>query len=122
VATRAQLEDPVKYDSSFIKCRSNLLQFIDAAIEYSHILPSKRGRKQRAEIRKAKQNTFVISKSREVETKAEVITPITTHSQQEVVPSKQGLEFSLEKYYMIYTLQRAEIQYMYLNLINPYIG
>jgi len=122
VATRAQLEDPVKYDSSFIKCKSNLLQFVDAAIEYSHTLPSKRGRKQRDEMRKAKQNAFVVSKSQEVEIKTEVVDPIEISPQQEIVQLKRALEIPVENHYMLYALQTAKVQYMYLNLINPYIG
>ena len=122
VATRAQLEDPAKYDSSFIKCRSNLLQFVDAAIEYSHILSSKRGRKQRDEMRKAKQNAFVVSKSQEVEVKAEVVDQIEIPPQQEIVQLKRALEIPVENHYMLYALQTAKVQYMYLNVISPYIG
>lgn len=49
VATRAQLEMPDTFTPSFIKCKSNLLQFVDAAIECSHKLSSKRGRKKNSE-------------------------------------------------------------------------
>ena len=49
VATRAQLEDPVRYSPSFIKCKNNLIQFVDAAIMYGQLLPSKRGRKKNSE-------------------------------------------------------------------------
>ena len=49
VATQAQLEDPVKYDKSFIKCRKNLLQFIDIAMVHGQTLSSKRGRKRNAD-------------------------------------------------------------------------
>ena len=49
VATQAQLEDPEKYDKSFIKCRKNLLQFIDIAMIHGQTLSSKRGRKRNAD-------------------------------------------------------------------------
>ncbi len=49
VATRAQLEDPLRFTSSFIKCKTNLVQFVDAAIMYGQLLPSKRGRKKNSE-------------------------------------------------------------------------
>ncbi len=49
VATRAQIEDPVRYSSTFIKCKENLVQFVDAAILYGQYLPSKRGRKKNSE-------------------------------------------------------------------------
>ncbi len=59
VATRAQLEDPKQYTPSFIKCKSNLLQFVDAAILYSQQLPSKRGRKKNIEKQLAMKNAII---------------------------------------------------------------
>lgn len=120
VATRAQLEDPSKYDSSFIKCKSNLLQFIDAAIEYSHKLPSKRGRKQRSEMRFAKQNAFVVAKSQSTKTKHETESQLS-NNQLISPPFKRMLKGSLKDRYQIYTLQTTKVQYVYLNLIMPYI-
>lgn len=46
VATQAQLENPSKYNQSFIKCKKNLLQFVDVAIIHGQALSSKRGRKK----------------------------------------------------------------------------
>jgi len=59
VATLAQLENPKKYDSNFIKCKRNLLQFIDLAILYGFKLPSKRGRKKKDEKEYAKRNPLL---------------------------------------------------------------
>ena len=60
VATRAQLEDPKKYSPSFIKCKNNLVQFVDAAMLYSQMLPSTRGRKKKSDRKLARQNAFII--------------------------------------------------------------
>lgn len=46
VATRAQLEDPQRFSSTFIKSKHNLIQFIDLAIIHGQNLSSKRGRKR----------------------------------------------------------------------------
>lgn len=62
VATQAQLEDPVKYNSRFSKCKGNLLQFVDAAIMYGKRLPSKRGRKKNCEKATARTNGFLFPK------------------------------------------------------------
>ena len=59
VATRAQLENPKKYTSAFIKCKSNLVQFVDAAILYGRLLPSKRGRKRNIEKALAMKNSLI---------------------------------------------------------------
>eukprot|EP00826_Nyctotherus_ovalis_P035052 TRINITY_DN2974_c0_g1_i11.p1 TRINITY_DN2974_c0_g1~~TRINITY_DN2974_c0_g1_i11.p1 ORF type:complete len:220 (-),score=32.11 TRINITY_DN2974_c0_g1_i11:203-862(-) len=59
VATRAQLENPIKYDSSLIKCKRNLIQFIDLAFEHGFGLSSKRGRKQKAASKHARQNPIL---------------------------------------------------------------
>lgn len=45
VATCAQLEDPAKYPPTLVKCKKNLLQFVDLAIRHAEKIPSKRGRK-----------------------------------------------------------------------------
>jgi len=62
VATRAQLEDPEKYSPSFIKCKSNLVQFVDAAMLYGSLLPSKRGRKRNTDRLEAEQNCMIVQK------------------------------------------------------------
>lgn len=45
VATHKQLLNPTEYGPCFIKCKQNLVQFVDDAIKYGYALPSKRGRK-----------------------------------------------------------------------------
>jgi len=47
VATQEQLRHPERFDGYIVKVKENLIQFIDEAIEYGHLLPSKRGRKTR---------------------------------------------------------------------------
>lgn len=59
VATLAQLENPNKYDSDFLKCKRNLLQFIDLAILHGFNLSSKRGRKNRDERQSAKEKPLL---------------------------------------------------------------
>lgn len=54
VATQAQLEDPIKYDKREPKCRKNLVQFVDLARKYSHLIPSKKGRKKDVEKARAR--------------------------------------------------------------------
>lgn len=63
VATQAQLEDPVHYDSHFVKCKKNLIQFVDAAIQYSHLLSSKKGRKKNCDKLKARSEGLLFPKS-----------------------------------------------------------
>ena len=53
VATRAQLEDPARYSSTFIKSKDNLVQFVDAAIMHGQFLTSKCGRKTNQERKSA---------------------------------------------------------------------
>lgn len=118
VATRAQLEDPNKYDSSFIKCKSNLLQFVDAAIECSHLLPSKRGRKQRAEMKGAKHNAFVVPKSTEFNEHA--VNPPPTTSQRVYRLPEEASEPPLAEQHTVYTCQMPWVQCMYLNVLIPY--
>lgn len=47
VATQEQLRNPGKFGGYLVKTKENLIQFVDQAIEYGHLLPSKRGRKTR---------------------------------------------------------------------------
>ncbi len=62
VATQAQLEDPVKYGSKFVKCKKNLLQFVDAAMMYNDVFSSKRGRKTNLDRLKARKEGFLFPK------------------------------------------------------------
>eukprot|EP00826_Nyctotherus_ovalis_P010409 TRINITY_DN12747_c0_g3_i7.p1 TRINITY_DN12747_c0_g3~~TRINITY_DN12747_c0_g3_i7.p1 ORF type:complete len:186 (-),score=15.45 TRINITY_DN12747_c0_g3_i7:144-701(-) len=59
VANLAQLENPEKYDSGFIKCKRNLIQFIDLAKRHGFSLPSRRGRKKKAERKIARENPLL---------------------------------------------------------------
>jgi len=59
VATHAQLEDPVRFNSQFIKSKKNLIQFVDAAITYGKNLPSKRGRKRNIDRQLAPRNPIL---------------------------------------------------------------
>ncbi len=59
VATQAQLEDPVHYNTGFYKCKRSLLQFVDAAIIYGRRLSSKRGRKKNSDRASARANGFL---------------------------------------------------------------
>ena len=59
IATRAQLENPKKYTKSFIKCKRNLLQFVDIALSSGTLLSSKRGRKGKQERKLALQNAII---------------------------------------------------------------
>lgn len=63
VATQAQLENPVAFDAKFVKCKQNLLQFVDAAIQYNHLLPSKKGRKRNSDKLKARCQGLLFPKS-----------------------------------------------------------
>lgn len=63
VATRAQLENPNKYGPEFLKCKQNLLQFVDAAIQHAEQLPSKRGRKKNIDKIKAKSERILFPRS-----------------------------------------------------------
>jgi len=56
VATQAQLEDPIRFNSQFIKSKKNLIQFVDAAATYGQNLPSKRGRKRNIDRQLAPRN------------------------------------------------------------------
>ncbi len=49
-ATRAHLEDPNRFHLELLKCKKNLVQFVDAAILYGGSLSSKRGRKKKTEV------------------------------------------------------------------------
>lgn len=59
VATQAQLEAPARFGPSFIKCKKNLLQFVDVAIVYGQSLSSKRGRKRNIDRERAPQNAIL---------------------------------------------------------------
>lgn len=63
VATQAQLEDPIRYSSQFVKCKKNLVQFVDAAIEYGHLLSSKKGRKKNTDKLRARTQGMLFPKS-----------------------------------------------------------
>ena len=63
VATRAQLEDPNRFNASFIKCKTNLLQFVDAAVLYGQMLSSKRGRKKNTDKKLAEEYGFLFRAS-----------------------------------------------------------
>eukprot|EP00826_Nyctotherus_ovalis_P025178 TRINITY_DN1948_c0_g1_i1.p1 TRINITY_DN1948_c0_g1~~TRINITY_DN1948_c0_g1_i1.p1 ORF type:complete len:169 (+),score=32.10 TRINITY_DN1948_c0_g1_i1:424-930(+) len=63
VATQAQLENPVAFDAKFVKCKQNLVQFVDAAIQYNHLLPSKKGRKRNSDKLKARRQGLLFPKS-----------------------------------------------------------
>jgi hypothetical protein len=49
-ATRAHIEDPNRFNAKLIRSKSNLIQFVDAAILYGGSLTSKRGRKKKQDI------------------------------------------------------------------------
>lgn len=49
VATQAHLEDPIRFSGRNSKCKRNLVQFVDIAMNYSHLVPSKKGRKSHTE-------------------------------------------------------------------------
>lgn len=59
VATLAQLENPEKFDAGFIKCKRNLIQFIDLAERHGFNLPSRRGRKKKAERKMAREDPLL---------------------------------------------------------------
>lgn len=63
VATQAQLEDPIRFNSDFEKCKSNLVQFVDAAMQYGHLLSSKKGRKKNSDKVKARTVGLLFPKS-----------------------------------------------------------
>lgn len=63
VATQAQIENPVKFNPKFVKCKKNLIQFVDAAILYNHLLSSKKGRKKNADKAKARREGLLFPKS-----------------------------------------------------------
>lgn len=65
VATQAQLENPTRYDSTFIKCKKNLVQFVDYAKEYGQTLSSKRGRKSNLLREQAPKNAILFPKNPE---------------------------------------------------------
>ena len=62
VATQAQLEDPIRYSSQFVKCKQNLLQFVDSAIQHEQVLSSKRGRKRNSDKAKARKEGIIFPK------------------------------------------------------------
>lgn len=53
VATRAKLEDPIRFNGGQANGKKYLIQFVDLALQYSHQLPAKKGRKRNAEKIKA---------------------------------------------------------------------
>ena len=63
-ATEAMMEDPVRYGSSFVKSKENLIQFVDLALSHGHLLKSKKGRKSTAEKTKARNEGFLFSTSK----------------------------------------------------------
>ena len=65
VATRAQLENPTKFPATFVKCKRNLIQFVDSAIKHAEKIPSKRGRKGYTERLLAEQNAILFPSSKE---------------------------------------------------------
>ena len=46
IATQAQIEDPIRYSGDLKRCKKDLVQFVDIALKYTHLIPSKKGRKK----------------------------------------------------------------------------
>lgn len=63
VATQAQLENPDKYPITMVKCKTNLVQFVDCAIEHEHEIPSKKGRKRKTDWIFAEENAILFPSS-----------------------------------------------------------
>lgn len=82
VATRAQMEDPVLYNSQFEKCKKNLIQFVDAAIQYNHLLPSKKGRKKNSDKVKARSQGLLFPKS---------LSPLRPMNQMQFIPVQSSV-------------------------------
>jgi len=61
VVTRAHLEDPAKYPTSFGKSKESLIKFVDLAILFERLLSSKRGRKKNLYKRDANENPLIIN-------------------------------------------------------------
>lgn len=125
VATRAQLENPTKYDSSFIKCKRNLIQFIDLALEHGFELSSKRGRKQKAASRRARQSPILFpevsegagnlaaTRSAKEQKKNGSLPPPPPRTIPNPVPS-----LSMFCYYPVNALQRGYMMDMNLGRVN----
>lgn len=80
VATQAQIEDPLRYGPDFEKIKKNLVQFVDIAIQYEHLLPSKKGRKKNIDKVNARKQGILFPKSCSVEK------PIIREEPQQIFP------------------------------------
>lgn len=63
VATQAQIEDPIRYGGKIAKCKKNLVQFVDIALKFNHLLPSKKGRKRNSDKLKARTHGILFPKN-----------------------------------------------------------
>ena len=97
IATRAQLENPEKYDSKFLKCKYHLLQFVDIAIEHGYSLPSRRGRKPRDEIKLAKKNAVLFPPEIPKKKSLHSINQFANESQS-IFPNIETKNFGMQQY------------------------
>lgn len=103
VATQAQLEDPIRYGGKLQRCKKNLVQFVDVAMKYSHLVPSKKGRKKNADKIKARTEGILFPK----------VPPLP----QPILPSMTtgpGAQWAQSVY-----LAQAPVQYMVVPLYHP---
>eukprot|EP00826_Nyctotherus_ovalis_P001433 TRINITY_DN10225_c0_g1_i12.p1 TRINITY_DN10225_c0_g1~~TRINITY_DN10225_c0_g1_i12.p1 ORF type:complete len:281 (+),score=25.54 TRINITY_DN10225_c0_g1_i12:159-1001(+) len=129
VATQAQLEDPTRYGGKLEKCKSNLIQFVDAAMKYGHLLSSKKGRKKNSDKAKARLHRILFPKSsllsmesESVQDEAELVVP------QRVCLVQGGIPFVLVPYYQTSSgllqpvlnvmIQQKQGDYAVINAIN----